>query len=220
MAKAKHKSDGIPPRQPGEEPATANQIEYLKSLADFNDADLKALGRHQASWLIEKTKEARELAKSGKTATRKSRLGLLIIAAVVLGLAAWGHKLPGLWNKWMNPETPVQSTSGKPNPPSPPRTGNVPKEIENALDTPVVPDTADTAPSPPLATLANLPLPATLTVIEPVSLLNATGKEATFPVDTRITVENRSASGTLTMKIEGELFVGNESRLAGKVRHH
>jgi hypothetical protein len=220
MAKAKHKGDGIPPRQPGEEPATANQLEYLKSLADFNDADLKALGKYQASWLIEKTKEARELAKSGKSTTRKSPLGLFTIATVFLGLALWGPNLPKLWNQWMNPETPIQSTSGKPNPPSPPRTGNVPKEIENAPDTPALPDAADTAPSPPLATLANLPLPATLTVIDPVSLLNATGKEVTFPVDTLITVENRSAAGTLTMKIEGELFVGNESRLAGKVKSH
>ncbi len=69
-----------------------------------------------------------------------------------------------------------------------------------------------------LTTLEDVPLPTAVTVIEPITLLNATGKETAIPLDTVIMVEKRSSSGTLTMQINGALHVGNESRILQKVK--
>ena len=85
------------------------------------------------------------------------------------------------------------------------------------VEPPMPPAPKSTVPNSHLLTsFGNVPLPATVTVIEPINLLNATGKETSFPPNTVIMIEKRSDSGTLTMKINGALFVGNEARLSKK----
>ena len=49
-------------------------------------------------------------------------------------------------------------------------------------------------------------------------MFNKVGKETTIPIGAIITIEERKNLGSLTMKIAGEVFVGNESRLLHKVR--
>jgi hypothetical protein len=61
-------------------------------------------------------------------------------------------------------------------------------------------------------------LPCTVVVIgsQSVNLLNAAGKEISFPENTIITINKRSDGGTLTMQIHGKAYVGNEYRLSKK----
>jgi hypothetical protein len=52
--------DNIPDRGDKELPATAKQLDYLQHLGIFEDNYLDTLGKWQASYLIEKVKEAKE----------------------------------------------------------------------------------------------------------------------------------------------------------------
>lgn len=61
-------------------------------------------------------------------------------------------------------------------------------------------------------------LPAKFVIVAPVSLRDETGKESQFSPDTQIQIENRSEKGILTLRINGALFVGDESRVLGKVK--
>ena len=61
-------------------------------------------------------------------------------------------------------------------------------------------------------------LPKTVVLSEKVQLLNAAGKEVTIPEYSSIKIITRSPHGTLTMEIDGNIFVGNEERLAGKFK--
>jgi hypothetical protein len=69
-----------------------------------------------------------------------------------------------------------------------------------------------------LLTLEGLDLPADLQVLNAIQLLDPAGQEATIAADTKIEVLTRTESGTLTLRVGGNAFVGNESRLKGKVR--
>ncbi len=60
-------------------------------------------------------------------------------------------------------------------------------------------------------------LPVTLVSTEAFSLLNIEGKETIIPAGTVIKVLKRGKKGSLTTEIKKGVFVGNESRLAGKV---
>jgi len=69
-----------------------------------------------------------------------------------------------------------------------------------------------------LKSLVGVRLPASVTSIAQVNLLNAAGMEVAIPVDSIIKVMKRSEHGTLTMEINGAVFVGHEYRLSEKVR--
>jgi hypothetical protein len=69
-----------------------------------------------------------------------------------------------------------------------------------------------------LLSLEGMDLPVDLLVLTEVQLLNPAGQETAIPADTKITVLTRKAGGTLTLRVGEENFVGNESRLKGKVR--
>ena len=69
-----------------------------------------------------------------------------------------------------------------------------------------------------LKSLEGVQLPAHVTSIAPLSLLDPAGKEVTIPVNSTIKVVKRSEHGTLTVEIHGTAFVGHEYRLADKVR--
>lgn len=70
-----------------------------------------------------------------------------------------------------------------------------------------------------LASLEGIALPAVIVTTEEVTLRNSTGKEVALPKETNIKVTSRSTLGTLSMEIKGNLFVGNESRISGKVKN-
>lgn len=70
----------------------------------------------------------------------------------------------------------------------------------------------------PITTLENVALPITLVSVAEFPLLDNTGKQTTISVGSIVSVESRSPSGTLTTRINGSVFVGNEERLAGKVK--
>jgi hypothetical protein len=63
----------------------------------------------------------------------------------------------------------------------------------------------------------NKDFPLHLIVTEEVNLLNKVGKEVAIKKGAVIRIDKRSDSGTLTLSLNGELFVGNETRLIGKV---
>lgn len=61
-------------------------------------------------------------------------------------------------------------------------------------------------------------LPATRVTTDEISLLNEAGKETVIPSGSVIEITRRGDKGTLTMTINGALFVGHESRLLGKTK--
>ena len=69
-----------------------------------------------------------------------------------------------------------------------------------------------------LKTLESVSLPCTVIVTEEFSLMNSAGKETSIPVGTSIRVLSRKKLGSLETQIKGATYVGNESRLAGKVK--
>jgi hypothetical protein len=79
-------------------------------------------------------------------------------------------------------------------------------------------DSSETNSQSELENLEDIPLPVTINVIAPVSLMNAAGAEISIPAETSIVVMKRSPSGVLSMNIGGKVYVGSESRLAKKVR--
>lgn len=60
--------------------------------------------------------------------------------------------------------------------------------------------------------------PVSVNTTQPLSLLNKDGKDTPIPPGSTIKIVSRAEKGTLTMEINGAVFVGNESRLAGKVK--
>ena len=92
-------------------------------------------------------------------------------------------------------------------------------EGQNSLKPQSVPLAPEIQPEPLiLKSLEGVPLPCTLIVTEQASLLNTAGKETTIPVGTTIKVLTRKGLGSLGTEIKGAQFIGNESRLAGKVK--
>lgn len=71
---------------------------------------------------------------------------------------------------------------------------------------------------PDAPSFAGIALPATVVVTEQVSLLNGAGQETVVPSGSVIQITKRSDKGTLTLQINGALFVGHESRLLGKTK--
>lgn len=100
---------------------------------------------------------------------------------------------------------------------------NLLKEQAQAAEPPATSSSANDAkravPGPQiLKSLEGVPLPCTVIVIEKFSLLNAASKETEIPTGWTIKILSRKKLGTLETEINGRLFVGNESRLAGKVK--
>jgi hypothetical protein len=75
----------------------------------------------------------------------------------------------------------------------------------------------ETEPSGILS-LDGMVLPITLVTTAPITFLNAEGKETAIPAGSVIKIAKRSDKGTMTMQINGALYVGNEMRLSGKVK--
>ena len=71
---------------------------------------------------------------------------------------------------------------------------------------------------PEPSSFAGIALPATVVATEQISMLNGAGKETVVPIGSVIQITKRSDKGTLTLQINGALFVGHESRLLGKTK--
>lgn len=224
---------GMPPREAEEPAASESQLVHLRSFQIFGESTVRELGVLQASYLIDQAKRILEYEEAQKISAAKQNtkrgLGSLVVLVLILGAIFWGGK------QYMG------SLSGptSPDPESRAEAGASPSSKE--AREPVTPDEGhphgvkDSAPSTAgeiggdkkvqlspdlngLTTFAGLELPMSVRVVEALDLLNKVGKETTIPIGAIIMIEERKNLGSLTMKIEGETFVGNESRLLHKVR--
>lgn len=210
MARRKYK---LPPRGPNEEPATRRQLDYLQHLGDFSDSELEGLGKWQASTLIDTLQEEKNAERPSRRRKDSKNTGCGCLTLIlILVVSIWALKT---CNK--SPETPPQtpekplplSEPSKEDPPAPPPTAPPTKPVEKPVPLPV---------KEPQPTMAATPLPAEFTTVAPVKLLDAAGKETEIPEGTRLTVQSRTAGGTLTIDISGKLYVGHESRLGDHVK--
>jgi hypothetical protein len=238
------KFNGMPDREPNEQGATEKQLDYLRRLAPHLKAeDLSSLGKWQASYLIEQAIEAKdddqeEDSRPPRNSPRSGNKGCLLLKLILAALVFWF--VFKTVSKLSNPEmgSGIEDknvhASGKPDE-KPDSTSDALAKVSEADVTKDsdshMEDSGKKIPAPPieslkgnvadplfLKSLEGVSLPVTLSVVEPVSLLNAAGKEGVFPVNSVIKVTKRTERGTLSLEINGAIFVGNESRLSGKVR--
>lgn len=66
--------------------------------------------------------------------------------------------------------------------------------------------------------LSQIILPRSFITTHDTLLLEANATEALIPANTKVTIQKRSESGVLTLEINGKTYVGNESRIEGKIR--
>lgn len=218
MADIKSALRNIPEKQPGEEPANEGQKGYLRSFGYFSEKTIKELGALQATYLADQA----DLIKREGSANidihqRKPRkLARPIIIVVLLGLIALVHfKGKELFNRKADVLADPAARESEAPAPEVPKSAGDRKASDSRADPAPVP--APEVPEKPLD-LAAVQYPAILVATDPFVLLNSAGKETTIAVGTLIKVVKRSELGTLTMEIDGALFVGNESRLVGKIR--
>lgn len=222
MADIKSALKNIPDKQPKEERASDQQLAYLRSFGYFSEKLIKGLGAGQASYLIDQAlliKEdgsARIDASNHKT-RKKGGCGILVFLLVV------GILVIVMVKKW--------SGSGNDNPGrefEPQReeiSREIPKEagtpkaseriepVESVAQTEKLPSESEATP----LKLAEIQYPVTVQTTKLFSLFNKEGKETPIAPGTTIEIIERSDLGTLKMEIDGELFVGNESRIAGSI---
>lgn len=224
---------GMPPREAEEPPASESQLVHLRSFQIFSESTVRELGVLQASYLIDQAKQIREYEEAEKLSAAKQHkargLGSLVILVMILGAVFWGGKQymgslsgPASHDPKQSVEAGTASSTQETQGPETPEGGH-PHGVVNSPPSTGGSDSEEKKPalSPDLnelTTFAGLDLPMTVRVAESLDLLNKVGKETTIPVGAIITIEERKNLGSLTMKIEGEMFVGNESRLLHKVR--
>lgn len=160
---------------------------------------------------------------------KRSCLGCLfklVILAVVgfFALAALGYFLDKGENK-KSEKTPTESKSA--NTTSSNDTQNA--EIKNAAspDQKISPRSPGASTSPGKSVIEDVQaanpfegqnFPLYVMVTDEVKLLNNEGKEIIIPKGSTLRIDSRSSKGTLTISLDKRLFVGNESRLLGKVK--
>ena len=75
-----------------------------------------------------------------------------------------------------------------------------------------------TSDSPVLQSLEGVSIPVLLVATEDVALLDQFGKETTLKAGAILKVQDRKARGTLSIESNNVVYVGNESRILGKVK--
>ena len=207
MANIKKAIRNIPERQPDEEPVSQRQIGYLRSFGYFSEKLIKNLGVWQASYLIDQAKLIKEEDSATQNKSRKkggcgTLIFFLLVLFLVIGIVS---KCPESEND--NPSNDSESKSEVANSENPVKpegqAAPVPEQISE-----VVEKSLD---------LTVIQYPVTVVTTEKFELLNEVGKETPISEGTIINIESRSDLGTLKMTIGGELFVGNESRMIGKI---
>lgn len=201
-----------PRRIKGEETATPNQIGYLRSMTDFKEADIYKLGKWQALYLINKIKNSGEAA-SPRRRKRDSKgvinimvKILFVLIAVVVGLVIH-FKMKA--NEASNGNSAIDSSGVQR------INGNTP--AHPASDGKSSAEGVDTKQKI-VTSFENVTIPVEVTNVDALTLLDSTGKESSIPSGTVIKIEKRSQIGTLTMRINDVLYVGNEARLLNKVK--
>ena len=224
-------------KKAGEEPITERQIAFLIKLTGCKHHEVNHLGKLGASELIDEIIEERNgnrdddreidkvLSKS------KSRGGCGLPSLILLGIICFfiwkffiqaDHDDPSYQKPAETAETepilrakPAKEPESTParQPPSPDPDPVIDDEPSKSVTEELI-DRTDGI----LLTLEGLEMPADLLVLTPVQLLNPAGQETTIPADAEIKVLTRSELGTLKLRAGRKTFVGNESRLKGKVR--
>jgi hypothetical protein len=222
MADIKGALRNIPEKQKGEERANEGQKGYLRSFGYFSELVIKDLGVHQASYLVDqaeliKAEGSANIDLSRKKPRKLGGLVRLVVLCAILGLAiVIGKKFLGSGTDGAATHSESQTEGGLPE-----VSGNVGGQKESKMEggqkradpiTELRPDSGGKSPD-----LAMIEYPATVLSTKGFSLLNQEGKETPIPVGTMIEIAERTDLGTLKMQIDGELFVGNESRVAGNV---
>lgn len=208
--------------QVAEEPANEGQKAYLRTFGYFSEKMIKGLGNLQAAYLIDQAESIKEEGSASLDSQlrtrRKSGRGRLIVLLAVLVLVT---AVAGYLSKREKDETAIhpEPNGGEfaPGDPHSGKEGNVIKKAKPGTQADPIPEEVPAPDAKPLE-LAVIEFPATVVTTEEIKLLNSEGKETAIAADTPIKIAKRSELGTLTMDIGGELFVGNESRLLGKVR--
>ncbi|QTN31654.1 hypothetical protein HZ994_04725 [Akkermansiaceae bacterium] len=222
MADIKGALRNIPEKQTGEEPADEGQKGYLRSFGYFSEKLIKDLGALQASYLIDqaeliKAEGSANIDLSGKKSGKLGGLVRLIVLCAVLILAiVIGKKFLGSGTDDQATRSESQTDKSLPE-----VSGNAGGQEGSQMEGAQKTEDPITEPQPDSGwkslDLATIEYPATVLCTKGFSLLNHEGKETPIPVGTMIEIADRTDLGTLKMQIDGELFVGNESRVAGNV---
>ncbi len=212
----------IPEKQKGEERANEGQKAYLRTFGYFSEKVIKDLGVLQAAYLVDQAELIKADGSANIDTSRKKprKLGglvRLVVLCAILGLAIVIGK------KFLGPRTDGATTrsESKTEGSLPEASGNAGGQKESRMEGGQKRADPITEPRPGSSgkslDLATIEYPATVLATKSFSLLNPEGKETPIPVGTMIEIAERTDLGTLKMQIDGELYVGNESRLAGNV---
>jgi hypothetical protein len=198
MADIKSALRNIPDMQRREERASVQQLNSLRSFGYFSEEMIKGLGTLQASYLIEQAHLIKEdgsarIDAANQKPRKKAGFGTLVFLVLLATLAIVLVRKYGETAK----DDPSRGTETQREEISP----DISKEAERAK---------------PL-NLAEIQYPATVQTTKLFSLSNKEGKETPIALGTTIEIIERSDLGTLKMEIDGELFVGNESRIDGSI---
>lgn len=157
-------------------------------------------------------------------------MGLFALVLVVLAGLFTYRMVSGWGSRVFNPTGSLTSLRpnelGESNSKSPSEENSRPRELDPQpapAARKVSPKVIESQPTLPiqsvyLKSLDGIPLPVIVVTDDVISLLDATGKEFPIAAGKKILVTDRSPGGTLKMVIDSKLFVGNESRLSGRVR--
>ena len=208
MPKLKISLKDVPPRKRGEEAATEKQLEFLHELTGIQKSRLVGIGKWQISALIDQALALQNQAGNGvpKVKRKSGCLALLIIGIVVIG----GWKIATSKSSDGTRQAP-DSSAKRALPTKATTEAELKKDPEKKPPTPAV-----KIQVPPF--LEGAALPVTVVATETLKIRNKAFDEVTIPIGSVIIIETRSDGGNLTMKINGALYVGGESRLVGKVK--
>lgn len=224
MKRIKDVVQAMPEKVAGEGVATDGQVVWLRSTGYFSEALLADLSLSQAAYLMEKAAEIQasgEDPKGGRrgggvpmVAAGGGGLKILVLFAVLAGggylaFQRWGGEVPNLASlPGVGKEVAAEPTRPIVAGESEARKGGNAEEAGR----PVAPQDSR------VRDFGRLVFPAVLSVEEEVSMLDASGKETVLAVGSEVKVSARGGKGTLTVECDGKVYVGNEARLAGKVR--
>ena len=222
MADIKSALRNIPEKQAGEEPANEGQKGYLRGFGYFSENLIKDLGLLQASYLVDQAEliKAEGSANIDISQQKTHKLGgimrLIVLLAVLVVAVVMGRKFLDSGSDDATTHSEFQSEE---NIPGIPNQGGGQKANKKDGSTGVADPDAELRPESEEESLdlAVIQYPATVLTTKGFNLLNKEGKETPIAVGTTIKIADRSDLGTLTMEIDGELFVGNETRIDGKI---
>ncbi len=222
MADIKGALRNIPEKQKSEERANEGQKGYLRSFGYFSEKVIKDLGMLQAAYLIEQAELIKRDGSARIDTSRKKprKLGALVGLIVLCGILALailiGKKFLGSGTDGAATRSESKTEGGLPEAP-----GNAWGREGSKMETEQKAADPITEPRPDSGgkslDLSMIEYPATVLATKAFTLLNKEGKETPIPVGTTIEIADRTDLGTLKMQIDGELFVGNETKLAGNV---